>query len=524
MPNTLSWRPKHSVKIRVIIIQTILTIFLVVLLAAFLYFPTRQSIEDTSNEAYFVLTNNLVATVFSSLVAGNNEEVISAAKKIEGVKGVSYVIVQDGKDKVIYDSLHELENKDLKDAMTAKIHEEKNVVRLEKVRSSEKYYEYAAPFLIDNEPVAIVRIAVAQKTITGEFEKLGSLFLRVSAVVLVIGIIVSYFISTRITDPIRRLTESALAIRAGNLNIKPNINTDDEMEQLSREFRRMVDQLKIFYLKEVREKEKAVHDYKRLEQINRQLKELDNKKNEFLSIASHQLRTPLSVILWTSSLIKEKSYKLLQKREQKMLDETEKNARLMESLINELLDLSRIQKNTRKLTITPVDIVDFVNKLFTSFQTLSLQKNINLRFEKGSVQIPVINSDKQSSRHIISNLIDNAIRYTEKNGSVLVRLDYEKEHVLVQVKDTGIGITEEEKSEIFKQFTRGARALRISPDGSGLGLYLVKQLVDLIGAEISVDSKPGRGSTFTVSFPINPVIQPEKTATIVQEAPGDKSV
>jgi len=186
VPNTLSWRPKHSVKIRVIIIQTILTIFLVVLLAAFLYFPTRQSIEDTSNEAYFVLTNNLVATVFSSLVAGNNEEVISAAKKIEGVKGVSYVIVQDGKDKVIYDSLHELENKDLKDAMTAKIHEEKNVVRLEKVRSSEKYYEYAAPFLIDNEPVAIVRIAVAQKTITGEFEKLGSLFLRVSAVVLLV--------------------------------------------------------------------------------------------------------------------------------------------------------------------------------------------------------------------------------------------------------------------------------------------------------------------------------------------------
>lgn len=503
MANNLSWRPKYSVKIRVIIIQTVLTIFLVVLLAVFLYFPTRKSIEDTSNQAYFVLTNNLVATVFNSLAVGNIEEVIAAAKRIEGVKGVSYVLVQDKGDKVIYDSLYELENQVLKDQMSVKIHQEKNVVRLEKTRDNERYFEYAAPFLIANNPVAIVRIAVAQKTIAGEFSKLSTLFLRVSGAILAVGIIVSYFIAARITDPIRRLTENALAIRAGNLDIQSNINTNDEMEQLSREFRRMVDQLKVFYLKEVREKEKAVHDYKRLEQINLQLRELDKKKNEFLSIASHQLRTPLSVILWTSSIIKERSYQLLKPAEQKMLDETEKNARLMESLINELLDLSKIQKNTRKINISQINIVNFLKKIFADFQPLADQKSIKLRFEKGSVPIPLVNSDSQSLRHIFSNLLDNAIRYTNKAGSIILRLDYENGNVLIGIKDTGIGMTQKEKAEIFKQFTRGEKAMRISPNGSGLGLYLVRQLVDLIGAQISVDSEPGRGSMFTVTLPVN---------------------
>lgn len=125
MSENLVWKPKHSVKIRLILIQALLTTFLVIVLAAFLYIPTKQSIETASDDAYLVLTNNLVATVFNSLAAGDKDAIIAAAKRIEGVKGVSYVLVQDEKNTIIYDSLNEDLGKVLNDNTTELIHEKK---------------------------------------------------------------------------------------------------------------------------------------------------------------------------------------------------------------------------------------------------------------------------------------------------------------------------------------------------------------------------------------------------------------
>lgn len=517
MSNNTNWRPKHSVKIRLIFIQAVLTSFLVIILAAFLYVPTRQSLGQTSTDAYYVLTNNLVATVFSSLSARDNSEIIAAAKRIEGVKGVAYVLVQDEKNKVVYDTLNKLEGKILKDQTVSQINKLKNVTRVENSRENINYYEYAAPFLIKNEPAAIVRIAVPKDLVQSEFEKLRFIFIRTSIIVLLIGIIVSFLISSKITAPIRKLTESALAIRAGNLNINPEITTNDEMEQLAREFRRMVDQLKAYYLKEVHEKEKAISDVKRIQEINDQLKDLDQRKNEFLSIASHQLRTPLSVILWTVSIIKEKVFNNLEKTEQKMLLETEKNAKLMESLIGELLDLTRMQKGTRQLTIQEIDIVDFAQQIFKGFETIAKKKSIQLSFEKGSVPIEKITSDPHALRHIISNLMDNAIRYTPEKGMVKLRLDNENDKVIIRVQDSGIGFNDDEKKNLFKQFTRGSRATKISPDGSGLGLYLVKQLVTQLGGTITLETITGSGSAFIIELPKILSKAPAQLTAIIKE-------
>lgn len=503
----LAWRPRHSVKTRLIVIQAVITTILVSLLAAFLYIPTRQSIATSSNEAYFVLTNNLVATIFNSLSAENYDEIIAAAKRIEGVKGVSYVLVQNDKKQVVYDTDHKYEKKTLNDETTKQIYSKKNVIKVINSRDGENFYEYAAPFLINNVPKAIVRIGVSQKSIDGDFEKLRLLFLRTSALVLILGVIISFIISAKITAPIRRLTESALAIRAGNLNVSPNITTNDEMEQLSREFKRMVEQLKVFYLKEVKEKELAIEDVKKVQEINKQLRILDEKKNEFLSIASHQLRTPLSIILWTTSIIKEKSFKMLDKNEQKMLIETEKNARIMEDLIGELLDMSRMEKGTQRFKLKEVNLVDFAREIVSQFQIMAEQKKIILSIEKGSVPVGKIVTDSHSLRHIIANLIDNAIRYTEDGGKVKVRIDKDDGRNTIRVEDTGIGITKEEQAAIFKQFSRGERAKKISPDGSGLGLFLVKQLVAKLGGQISVESSPGTGSKFIVILPDKVVVE-----------------
>lgn len=514
MSSSISWRPRHSVKTRLILIQIILSAFLVSLLAAFLYFPAKNSIETSADNGYFILTNNLVAMVFNSLAAGDNEGIIAAAKRVEGVKGVSYVLVQDKTDKVIYDSWYELNGQVLADNVSQKIREIKNIDRLDSARHNEKFFEYAAPFLVNNQTEAIVRIAVAQKNIQGEFERLRDIYIKIAAFVVFLAIIISYLIAIKLTKPIRKLTENALAIRAGNLDTVADIHSDDEMEQLAREFGRMVDQLKVFYLKEVHEKEKAIEERHKIEIINEQLRELDRKKNEFLSIASHQLRTPLTVIRWTISTLLEKDLaNQLGEEKMKMLKETEKSARTMESLIGELLDLSRIQRGKSKFSFKDIDTLNYIKEIFDGFETLAKEKEINLKFEKGTKPIPMITSDEHAIRHIVANLIDNAIRYTPNKGKVTVRLDSEDSAVVFRVSDTGIGISDDERGRIFKQFSRGERAMRVSPDGSGLGLYLVKSLVEELGGAIDLKSEVGQGSTFSITLPLRqPIGKQESTA------------
>jgi len=317
----------------------------------------------------------------------------------------------------------------------------------------------------------------------------------------VLGFIAAYLLAARLTQPIIKLTESALAIRAGNLNAYPDISTNDELEQLSREFQRMVEKLKLFYYQEYTQKQEAVTAKGRLIEINSRLQELDKQKTDFLNAASHQLRTPLSIIHWSLSIIVEEAPHMnLPKEQMELLTESLKSTKRMVDLVNDLLDVSRIEQGRSDLTWGKANFATICESLVTALQPLAKNKNLTLTYKKiGEVADSFI--DEKRFYQVVNNFVDNAIKYTV-SGGVEVSCEQKGEEIEIRITDTGIGMTEDERKSLFTRFSRGQEAQKMFPNGSGLGMFVAKTILHQHGGEIGVESTHGKGTTFILTVPM----------------------
>lgn len=234
---------------------------------------------------------------------------------------------------------------------------------------------------------------------------------------------------------------------------------------------------------------------------NERLKELDKLKSEFISIASHQLRGPLTVIKGYISMILEESFGKVNSDIKKALNDVYYSNEKMIGLVNELLNASRVERGTVTLIFKEGDLNKFTADIIKELEWKAKQKKIDLSFHSAKIPTALFDSDKM--RHAIYNVIDNAIKYTDK-GKVEVFTKLHQSRVQIIVKDTGIGVTQSEKKKLFKRFTRGDEALRLHPEGTGLGLFLVKQIVEGHQGKVWVESK-GRykGSTFIIEIPVD---------------------
>jgi two-component system, OmpR family, phosphate regulon sensor histidine kinase PhoR len=235
------------------------------------------------------------------------------------------------------------------------------------------------------------------------------------------------------------------------------------------------------------------------------LEKLLKMRSEFLNIASHQLRTPVSVILGTISMFKEGSIdKLPPEKQKQFIDNIYYKSRKLEQIIRDILLASEIDSGHFSLgeeRLAVVDVVSLVAEVVKANSTKAQDKDLELVFNKPSEELK-IKAHADYLKQALAYVIDNALIYTPA-GQVTVDLTEDKGRVVIKVSDTGIGIPAEDQDKIFKKFARGRQAVDLYTDGSGLGLFIVLKITEAQpGGQISFESEAGQGSIFILSFPL----------------------
>ena len=241
----------------------------------------------------------------------------------------------------------------------------------------------------------------------------------------------------------------------------------------------------------------------RLALANQELKRLDNAKSEFISIASHQLRTPLTAIKGYTSLILEGNYGKIDSQMQDVVNKVyAANTRLID-LVENLLSISRLESGRMQYNFQPTQVEEIVTDLGNMFAVSAKKRGLDFSVVLPEQPLPKVDLDPAKIREVMSNLIDNAIKYTE-HGSVIASLWQEGDKLRYSVKDTGIGVTAEDKERLFSKFSRSKETERLYVGGTGLGLYVGKTFVEKHGGRIWVESAGhGRGSEFIFELPIS---------------------
>ena len=240
---------------------------------------------------------------------------------------------------------------------------------------------------------------------------------------------------------------------------------------------------------------------KELRASNAQLQRLDKVKDEFVSIASHQLRTPLTSVKGYISMVLEGDAGEINDNQRKLLDEAFNSSERMVHLIGDFLNVSRLQTGKFVIDKNPADLSKIVQEEVDGLQPSAISRNMKLVY-KSPKNFPIIELDEGKFRQVIMNFADNAIYYSREGSTIEINLSVENNEAIYTVKDTGIGVPENEREQLFTKFYRASNAKRQRPDGTGVGLFLAKKIVDSHGGRIIFESVEGKGSTFGFRLPI----------------------
>ncbi|MBA7546924.1 Sensor histidine kinase RcsC [subsurface metagenome] len=319
----------------------------------------------------------------------------------------------------------------------------------------------------------------------------------------------SLLIARSISEPLDELAKGVGIIGKGDLEHKVEIKAKDELGELAAAFNKMTQSLKKITAsrdeldREVTERKKAEEDVKKhaeqLEQANIRLQELDLLKSMFIASMSHELRTPLNSIIGFTGIILQGMSGEITEDQRKELTMVKNSANHLLILINDVIDVSKIETDKVELFIEEFNLADLMQEVKESFKVAADEKNLKL-----SLKMPerlIIKGDERRTKQVIMNLVSNAVKFTD-GGEIEIKVKKKEEEVEVSVIDTGIGIKKENMEKLFKQFSRIYAEDKPVTEGTGLGLYLSKKIVDLLGGQIKAESEFGKGSMFTFTFPL----------------------
>ncbi len=253
---------------------------------------------------------------------------------------------------------------------------------------------------------------------------------------------------------------------------------------------------------------------------NEELLRSDVMKTEFISIASHQLRTPLSVIKWSLALVLRPENSNITAEQRDLVSQSKNSADTVIKLVSNLLNLSRIEQGRLAYTPVPTDLVPIIERIMKDVQPAAAAHDVTLTTEHGARA--VMTADPLLIKEVIQNLVDNAISYNKPKGTVQIGLCEKDKSWLIEIADTGYGITPEDQQNLFTKFFRGMNARAIRPDGSGLGLYFIHKIIALHGGTIKVESEPDQGTIFTVVMP--KTTNPAATGQVVTVPNGNTAL
>ncbi len=242
-----------------------------------------------------------------------------------------------------------------------------------------------------------------------------------------------------------------------------------------------------------------------LTQTNQKLKEIDSTKDEFISMASHQLRTPLTSMKGYVSMVLEGEFGEINDQQKAMLQQAFDSSQRMVYLISDLLNVSRLRTGKFNITRSETDLSEIVDSEIKQLMPNAQNRKVRLYYTK-PLNFPSVWLDETKTRQVIMNFMDNALYYTPAGGRVDIELVSTAEYVRFTVKDTGLGISKKDQPYLFTKFYRAQNARKMRPDGTGLGLYMAKKIIIAQGGSIIFNSQENQGSTFGFEFPRNSLI------------------
>ncbi|MCJ7570886.1 MAG: ATP-binding protein [Candidatus Thermoplasmatota archaeon] len=302
-------------------------------------------------------------------------------------------------------------------------------------------------------------------------------------------VIISFFISRFISKPIVKIYNATKEIEKGNYNVNLDIKTGDEIEMLSKAFNQTT--LALGKMAEER-------------------KELDSAKTEFLSMTSHELRSPMTPMKVQLQMLEEGYFGKLSKKQKESINIIARNADRLDNIICDFLEISRIEAARLRFDFRETDIVQTIRETVKFMDGFAKEKNIKLEIDVG--EIPIILADPDRISQVLRNLINNAIKFSNENSNIIISAHKKDDYILFSVHDYGCGLTPENQIRVFEPFYQVENANRNLHDGTGLGLAVCRGIVKSQKGKIWVKSKINHGSKFYFTFPLNPVreIEPIK--------------
>ncbi|MEO8637997.1 MAG: ATP-binding protein [Candidatus Taylorbacteria bacterium] len=233
-----------------------------------------------------------------------------------------------------------------------------------------------------------------------------------------------------------------------------------------------------------------------------EVKQLDRRKSEFISVAAHQLRTPLSGLKWTLGMIASGDLGPLSPDQKAFLEKSYDSNERMIALVNDLLNANRLESQKFQYNFATADIQELFDSVLFDMHHEAMRRDITISLEPVAEKLPPVYVDVEKIRQVCQNLLENSIKYTMKGGFIKIHLSKEGEFVLISITDNGIGIPKDQYGSIFTRFFRGTNASKLETDGTGLGLFVVKNLIEKHGGKVWFESEVDRGTVFYFTLPI----------------------
>jgi len=354
--------------------------------------------------------------------------------------------------------------------------------------------------------LAIAKIEFSDENTAKALNENRAIFLATAIITVFLAMIASYVIVRYvIVKPLKHLRDVSDEVSHGNIEVRAEIHTGDEFEELAVAFNRM-----LRHLVDAQQELRLVNtdlDGKvdELAQANMRLYEMNRLRSDFLATMSHELRTPLNSILGFSDVLG--SIDSLNDKQKRYVENIQKSGKLLLDLINDILDLAKIESGKMEVRLSDFSIDQIVGAQCDLARPLAEKKNIDLEtdIQEG---LPPLHQDQGKLQQILNNLLSNAIKFTPEGGRITVRAYRDRRGRLeLRVEDTGVGIAPEDQASVFEKFRQG-KAVFVGGDamtrefsGTGLGLSIVKEMCKLLGGEVSLQSELARGSTFMVRLP-----------------------
>lgn len=326
--------------------------------------------------------------------------------------------------------------------------------------------------------VGVLRLAMPLTEVRNEFRIVERVFTIGGVLAIIVTLIVGYFVSRNISLPLRKMEEIARGIAEGDLTRRVEVKSRDELGSLAESFNRMADEL-----------EKEINN----------LEKMDRIRTDFVANVSHELKTPLTSIKGFIETLEDGAIDDKEKAV-KFLSIIRKHSERLSNIINDLLCLTEIESSHIGMQNEEFDLRSLLDEVVWGFgHSVSVKtQEMNVYYSGKDFNV---RGNKDKIEQILVNLIDNAIKYTAKNGQIKCSLFEKKDSVMITVEDSGIGIAKEDLDRIFERFYRVDKARSSESGGTGLGLSIVKHIVALHSGHIEIDSEVGKGTKTTVILP-----------------------